>query len=208
MAFIIAVIGGVILLFKYMSDSAANTTYRTNFNRSMSMTKTRFQEWKDQVEDRALEEDLHDYIFSPEHREEVSNTIKEAYQNIPSLKDFEFNDCFLAPGLREQCLDIMLAKNGKVRSSFIWMDSIVCSLAPGYGKRTRKEWDEKFEFWVYIMNELKKSVTDARLLFITFDENKSTHIAYDVCDVDEFRYRSGTLSWIHSSYYNDNLEYT
>lgn len=109
-----------------------------------------------------------------------------------------------------ETLDIMLAKRGKIRGSHIshYISSVVVGFGPGKGEYSKGEWDKKYDFWLYIQGELKRHGTDSRLIFRTgYAGTNNPGIAYDIEDVDMFRYQYGELAWLPLTFFDDNLKY-
>lgn len=78
----------------------------------------------------------------------------------------------------------------------------------GDGQQSKKVWDETIEFWTYIRDELRRNGVNARLIFKTGlvgEEHYRT--AYDVDDVEKFRYKAGQLTWLPLTYYDEKLRY-
>lgn len=102
----------------------------------------------------------------------------------------------------------MLAKRGKVRGGTAYSDCCLTGLGSGKGKYTKSEWDKEFDFWVYIQDELRRQSAEARLIFRTgYTGTSDPRVAYDVDDVDIFRYQYGYLTWLPLTYFDDNLQY-
>lgn len=122
--------------------------------------------------------------------------------NIPK-KDRES----IAAARREDALDIMLARRGKVRNCNT-LGGTITLLDRGEGQHTKARWDETFEFWVYIRDELRRHGVDARLVSITglFGDARYA-AAYDVDNVKEFRYLAGRLAWLPQTEYDNDLKY-
>lgn len=109
-----------------------------------------------------------------------------------------------------ETLDIMLAQRGKIRSELIshYIESGLPGFTPGRGEYTKEEWDKKFDFWMYIRDELRRHDREARLIFHTgYAGTGGPGVAYDADDVDKFRYQYGELMWLPLTYFDDNLCY-
>ena len=109
---------------------------------------------------------------------------------------------------RGWALNIMLAKRGKVSHTGVLDRSAVDLLHMGDGQQSKKVWDETIEFWTYIRDELRRNGVNARLIFKTGlvgEEHYRT--AYDVDDVEKFRYKAGQLTWLPLTYYDEKLRY-
>lgn len=109
-----------------------------------------------------------------------------------------------------ETLDIMLAQNGKVRYEVIshHINSFLVGLGPGQDDYSKEEWNKKFDFWVYIQEELRRHGVNTRLIFRTgYAGTNGPGIAYDVSDVEAFRYQYGQLTWLPLTYFDDDLQY-
>lgn len=195
-------------------------------NKRIDWHKERIEKWRELVADKAQEEDLADFIRDPENYNEVWAEVRDAYLQMPSCKSFtrillypvmvkQFASTTytkkqrenIAASNRQNALDIMLAKRGKVRYVNTCDGWIAKHLVAGHGKSSKRVWDEAFDMWVYIRDELRRHEVPARLIFCTGETLASKQTAYDVDDVEHFRYKSGTLIWLPLTYFDDNLRY-
>lgn len=166
--------------------------------------------WRALVIDRALEEDLRDFITKHENREAVWSEIQDAYQKMNFQKDYASANEWAYDGVLnktkagraayhrhrfEQPLDIMLAKRGKLRD---YLSSLpIAYLSCGEGERTRANWDRTVEFWIYIRNELRNNGVDAELAFEPDKPLDVVDCRYFYVDrIDMFKYQSGKLRWV------------
>lgn len=217
--FLIAFFGGIYLIPKLISEKVERDQSEREFAFQRDFREKRSNAWKAQVIDTALQEDLYDYVVDPKNREAVWDVVREAsakmrfQKSYDSINEWEYDGVldrtkagrnlyhvhrFLEP------LDILLAKNGKVRS--IKAMSPVAYLSTGEGQRTKLKWDRTVEFWVYIRDELRKSGVDACLLFKE-ESNEGMYKGnyFYVDDVEKFRYKCGELSWLPSTWVNSDL---
>lgn len=183
--------------------------------------KARLEAWRELVVDKALEEDLADFISNPENYEAVWAEIHDAYLQMPSRKSFVGISLYatrlsgltkkqqekIAASNRQEALDIMLARRGKVRYVNTCDGWHIKDLMPGHGKSSKQVWDEAFDLWVYIRDELRRNGAPARLVFQTGEIEEFKRTVYDADDVGQFRYQNGSLVWLPVTNYDDNLKY-
>lgn len=184
--------------------------------------KARLEEWRELVADKALEEDLADFIGDPENYEAVWAEIHDAYLQMPSRKSFIGVSLYatmlkqicgltkkqqekIAASNRQDALDIMLARRGKVRYVTTCNGWHIKDLMPGHGSSSRQAWDETFDLWVYIRDELRRNGVPAQLVFQTGEIEEFKRTAYDADDVEQFRYMNGSLVWLPVTNFDDNL---
>lgn len=208
--------------------SNKNDTKKANraSEHSLEWHKERLEKWREAVTDRALEENLADFIGNPENYAEVWAEVQAAYQEMPSRKSFTRVSLYsymvkqpagttytkkqrenIAASNRQDVLDIMLARRGRVRYINTCDGWHVKDLAPGYGDSSKRSWDEAFDMWVYIRDELRRHGVSAQLVFLTGETQEFKRTAYDADDVDQFRYKNGTLFWLPLTHFDDNLKY-
>lgn len=221
-----ALFGGAFWGTKIMHGKRIDTVVSANIENRIAVHNARKQEWHNAVSDIALQNDLIRFIAKEKNYDAVWSEVKEAYQQMPShqtynvillhermVKGYQNNSYTksqrdnIVNSSRNSALNIMLARRGKVQCCYASGPCDVDNLKAGYGEDAKKLWDEKFEFWLYIRNELRKHGVDARLIFKTaaLAEHQST--AYDADDVNKFRYRAGSLTWLPLTYFDDNLLY-
>ncbi len=188
----------------------------------------RQQAWERQVCDRALEENLRLFIADPQNYDKVWEEVHEAYLQMPSCRSY--TRILLHPHMvvrhygrgkytkrqceniaeheRRQALNIMMARRGKVRSHDTQSTSAIELLKRGDGQQSRKVWDELFDMWVYVRNELRRNGVDARLIFKTgLTGPEYTQTAYDADDVAKFHYQAGQLIWLPLTFFDKDLRY-
>ncbi len=224
---LIALFGGMYLCARIASDKSTSKAFDRSMEKRNAWYTERQEQWREQVTDRALEEDLSYFISDPANYDKVWEEVHAAYQQMPSCKDFTQILLYeymvaaqygksqytkkqrenIAASNRRNALYIMLARRGKVRDGDTWGSSPVTYLHRGEGEHTRRAWDEEFDFWVYIRDELRRHEVNARLIFVEdWDVTEWRHQAYDVDDVEKFRYKSGAITWLPLTYFDDNLE--
>lgn len=207
--FFIALFGGIWSSGTILAEASEQSHSKQKSDRQTA----RRDAWKAQVVDRALEEDLRDYVSKHENRELVWAEIQEVYRTMNFQKVYASANEWALDGATnktkagkmwyrhhrfDEPLDILLAKHGKLRYEKSWMS--VAHLYPGEGQRTRAEWDRTVEFWTYIRDELRKHGIDAKLLLKSgFKPNSMEYKYYDIEDVDTFRYQPGDLVWLHDT---------
>lgn len=108
---------------------------------------------------------------------------------------------------KDRRVDMQLAKLGKVRSDARCYQSTVDSLALGTTEQSKIRWEETLRFWVSIRDELVARGVKARLIFVCGSANDWEAQVYDADDVEQFRYKSGTLHWLPNTYFNDDLSF-
>ncbi len=238
---LIALFGGMYLCARFASDKSASKAFDRSVEKRDAWHTERQKQWESQVYDRALEEDLRNFIVealsSKEIREKVWEEVNEAYMQMPSRRDeiyasspdmmnlsnfhiFGYTGPIAYEDLSkkrrqeavsdwiDETLDIMLARRGRIRSHPGKYCYCLTSLGPGEGKYSKSEWDKKFDFCVYIRDELRRHGVAARPVFNTGYAGSDDHgIAYDIDDVDKFRYKYGTIQWLPLTYFDDNLHY-
>lgn len=202
----IALVGGICSAGKILADASE----LNNSKQISDCYMNRLSVWKQQVVDRALEEDLRDYITKHENRESVWAEIREVYQKMCFQKNYTSANDWVLDGAADKTkagrerykhrrfdepLDILLAKHGKLRNDKSSLS--IAHLCCGEGQRTRADWDRTVEFWSYIRDELRKHGVDAQLLFqagYTTGAMKAQY--FDVDKVETFRYQHGNLVWL------------
>lgn len=113
----------------------------------------------------------------------------------------------IAVSNRQDALDIMLARRGKVRYVNTCDGWHIKDLMPGHGESSKRAWDEAFDLWVYIRDELRRNGVPAKLIFQTGEIEEFKRTAYDADDVEKFRYMSGSLTWLPLTNFDHNLNY-
>ena len=226
--FFVALFGGVHYGGKILAESAEVKRFDRSSAAKFAYHDQRLQEWKGQVCNRALEEDLKCLIADPQSYEDVWEEVHAAYLKMPTYQSYTTillhpymvmryygRDTYtkkqrenIAGHERRRALDIMLARRGKV-SGYGTQDRVAVDLLHrGDGVQSKKVWDETFEFWVYIGDELRRNNVNARLIFkVGLVGDERTQTAYDVDDVEKFRYQAGQLTWLPLTFYDDNLQY-
>lgn len=226
--FFVALFGGVHYGGKILAESAEVKGFDKSSRSRIVNHDLRLQEWKSKVYDRATEEDLKCLIADPRNYEKVWEEVHEAYIQMPEHRSYTtilLHDSMvlqhygkgtytkkqretIAKHGRDRALSIMLAKRGKVCSAGVLDRSTVDLLHNGDGQMSKKVWDETFEFWTYIRDELRRNGVDAQLIFKTgLFGSEDKQVAYDVDDVEKFRYKAGQLTWLPLTYYDENAQY-
>ncbi len=215
----IALFGGVYSVAKILADRSDMKSNIFDSDCRSRRWESRLQAWRARVEDRALEEDLWDYITKYENRKDVWAETLGFYMGTCLHKVYDSADDWVHDGVMDNTkagremyrkrrfyepLDIMLAKRGKLRSVFI--SNPVAYLVPGEGQRTRNEWDKTLEFWLHIQDELRGNGVSAQLLFGPQNMYEHPYRGYFNADeVEKFRYRSGCLVWLPTTWVGTNL---
>ena len=181
--------------------------------------RARLEGWRELVADKALEEDLADLINDPANYEDVWAEVHDAYLRMPSCKLFtrillystmvkqlrgatytKKQQETIAASNRQDALDIMRYIN----TCDGWH---IKDLMPGHGESSKRAWDEAFDLWVYIRDELRRNGVPAKLIFQTGEIEEFKRTAYDADDVEKFRYMSGSLTWLPLTNFDHNLNY-
>lgn len=202
----IALFGGAYSAGKILAEKSELNGSKQTSERHMS----RLNAWRVQVVDRALEEDLRNYVAKHENREFVWMEICGIYQRICPQKDYISADDWALDGALDKTksgrqwykqhrfdepLDIMLAKRGKLRSDRASLP--IAHLFSGDGQQTRADWDRTVSFWTCIRDELRRCGVDARLLFRCGNiSNTAKRQYFDIDKVETFRYQHGDLVWL------------
>lgn len=227
MELILFIILALILFVRIGSENSAAKIADKRIARSISWFRARQQAWQEQVSDRALEEDLKFFIADPRNYDKVWEEVHEAYLQMPTYKSYttillheqmvlryygkgaysKKQRENIAEYERDRALNIMLAKRGKVCRNGVQDRSTLDSLGRGEGRHSKKVWDETIEFWTFIRDELRRNGVNARLIFKMGAFNDMDSIAYDVDDIEKFRYQAGLLTWLPLTYYDENLRY-
>lgn len=235
--FFIALFGGAYYTNKFFGEKATSDMYERNRKAIRDYYLKRLFHWIEQVCDRALEEELARSIaeaqnnnWSGELGEEIWAEIRDAYLHMPTRKEFAertphlsaINSTIFLPKTKKQwdahikanaveCeryLNILLARRGKVRNASLDSKYILDTLCCGNDQFSKNTWNKIFEYWVYIRDELRRNGVNARLIFkMGMVGEEHTQIAYDVDDVEKFRYHAGQLTWLPLTYYDENLQY-
>ena len=226
--FFVGLFGGVHYGGKILAESAEVKRFDKSSAEMLAYHNHRLQLWKSQVSARSMEEDLKLFIEDPINYEKVWEEVHDAYLHMPTCESYttillhepmvlryygkgaytKRQRENIAEHERGWALNIMLAKRGKVSHTGVLDRSAVDLLHMGDGKQSKKVWDETIEFWTYIRDELRRNGVNARLIFKTGlvgEEHYRT--AYDVDDVEKFRYKAGQLTWLPLTYYDEKLRY-
>lgn len=226
--FFVALFGGVHYGGKILAENAEAKRYDNVYKARFAYHEQRQQQWKMQVADRALEEDLERLIADPHNYADVWEEVHAAYLQMPTHKSYTTILLYepmvlrhygrnaytkkerenIASYNRRNALDIMLANRGKVRHCNTLPGTILETLERGNGEHSMRVWDEILEHWVYIRDALRRNGVDARLIFkmgVCGEEHQ--RIAYDVDNVEQFRYKAGQLTWLPLTFYDENLQY-
>jgi hypothetical protein len=223
MALIIGVMLALILLFKFAGDKAGSASYEQKFKRHMETKEERMAKWKAEACDPALEEDLSYFIRDPYKYKEVWGEVSDAYSHMPlhkGISSIPLNmitaEKYYGKSVpkkrreehveenRKEVLHIMLARRGKVMKQYTDTDLLLDGFGSGIGEHTKRDWEKKYEFWMYIYDELLRHGVHARLLFIVYDSERKTYVAYDYKDVP--KYSPGHIKWFQQTTYSDDLK--
>lgn len=227
MELILFIILGMVLFARIGIDKSESKSATRLSGRRIEWHKARIDEWRKLASDKALEEDLTYFIGDPKNYDKVWSEVCNAYLQMPSCKTFTrillhlsmVEQCYgkgncskkqcenIAASNRMDALDIMMARRGKVRYINTCDGWQVKDLAPGDGAHSKQVWDEAFDLWVYIRDELRRHGVPARLIFKTGGFQEHQQMAYETDDVNEFRYQHGTLIWLPLTYFDDDLKY-
>lgn len=213
-----------VLFARVVVDRSAVRKSDQKIRKDVSWFKARQQSWHECVSDRVLEENLQSFISNSQNYDEVWREVHSAFLHMQMYRGKTSIAIFstmvddehgpLTPKQREEkirsnrkmALDIMLARRGKVRDVNTWGNGFVAALSLGDGQHTKALWDETFELWLYIRDELRRNGVSARLIFQTAESQPHRRTAYDADDVEEFRYKHGTLTWLPLTYFNEDLK--
>lgn len=230
MALIIAIVLAIIILIKVGSDKVNSAEYERKRKLQQDTRASRMASWRAEAGHAALEEDLRYFILEPQNYDKVWDEVHSAYLHMPlhkGIQSIQLNsytvEQYYGKGVpkkhREEiaaenrllALHIMLARRGKVLLRYTETDLKVDSFAPGVGEKTKRDWDEKYEFWSYIYEELLRQGVNARLLFIrnvaapTKDNpNQRREIACEYGDTP--RYEPGYIQWFQQTTFTDDLK--
>lgn len=226
MALILFLVLGSILFVRVGVDKGETKKANQESARRIGWHEERLMRWRELVSDIALEEDLSDFIRNPANYEKVWEEVHDAYQQMPSCRLFtrillhptmvkavygthytKKQQESMADSNRQEALDILLARRGKVRFVGTMPDWHIKHLMPGHGETSRREWDEAFDLYVYIRDELRRHGVPARLVFQTPETQEFMRTTYDADDVGRFRYQAGTLTWLPLTYFDENLSH-
>lgn len=226
MELILFLLFGGVLFARVGTDKSETKKANQVADQRLSWHKARLEAWRELVADKALEEDLADFISNPANYDDVWAEIHDAYLQMPSHKSFTrvFLYSFMvkqfcgttytkkqqekiAASNRQDVLDIMLARRGKVRYVNTCDGWHLKDLMPGNGESSKRAWDEAFDLWMYIRDELRRNGVPARLIFQTGEIEEFKRTVYDADDVEKFRYMSGTLTWLPLTNFDHNLRY-
>ena len=230
MPLIIAIVLSVIIIIKVGSDKANSAEYERERKAKQDTLASRMDSWQAEAGDAALEEDLRYFILEPQNYDKVWNEVHSAYlhmalhkdiQSIP-LNSYAVEQYFgkgipkkqreeIAAKNRADVLHIMLARRGKVMFRYTRADLKIDSFAPGVGEHTKRNWDEKYEFWSYIYEELLRHSVNARLLFIRNiaapTKDNPGHMQEVACESKEApKYEPGYIQWFQQTAFTDDLK--
>ena len=154
---------------------------------------------------------------------QVAEMLREVYSQLPSYKDiFDGNPWLNYFGARmgknaqhisyqdkepERCIDWLLAKKGRIRQHIYTDDGV--SFPYGGTARQKLAWDRQYEFWMRILQEIRKVAPESRLIYTQDLEGpRFDKVAYDAeKDLDKFRHKAGRICWLYLTHYDDNLQY-
>lgn len=226
MELILFLLFGGVLFTRVGVDKSETKKAHQAANQRMDWHRARIEEWRELVADKALEEDLADFIANPANYEDVWVEVQDAFLQMPSRKSFArillfpfmvnqlYNTTYtkkqqekIAASNQQDALDIMLARRGKVRYINTCDGWHIKDLMPGNGESSKRAWDEAFDLWVYIRDELRRNGVPAQLIFQTGEIEEFKRTAYDADDVEKFRYMNGTLTWLPLTNFDHNLSY-
>ena len=226
MELILFLLLGGVLFTQVGVDKSKTKKANQAADQRLSWHKARLEAWRELVADKVMEEDLTDLINNPANYDDVWAEIRDAYLQMSSRKSFtrvllysfmvkQFcgTTCTkkqqekIAASNRQDVLDIMLARRGKVRYVNTCDGWCVKDLMPGNGESSKRAWDEAFDLWAYIRDELRRNGVPARLIFQTSEIEEFKRTVYDIDDVEKFRYMSGTLTWLPLTNLDYNLSY-
>jgi len=226
--FFVGLFGGVHYGGKILAESAEVKRFDKSSAEMLAYHDQRLRLWTNQVSDRSMEEDLKLFIADPRNYEKVWEEVHEAYLNMPTCKSYTTillhepmvlryygRNAYtkkqrenIAEHERSWALSIMLARRGKVTNTGVLDRSAVDLLHKGDGQQSKKVWDETVEFWTYIRDELRRNGVDARLIFKTgLVGGEHQRAAYDIDDIEKFRYQAGQLTWLPLTNYGESLQY-
>ena len=223
-----ALFGGAYYTAKIVSDKSATKEYNRQSKARFAWHNERVERWKEQVIDRALEENLTNFIADPYNYDKVWEEVQTAYQRIPSYKGLDrillHEDMVVAlfgkryytkkergnivAAHRKEALDIMLSKRGKVRGPQVcYLDRILIA-ERGAGEDSRSVWDGHYDFVLFLRDTLRENGVNARPIFMSglFAAEHEAQ-AYDMEDVEKYRYLAGRFVWLPLTFYDDNLQY-
>lgn len=226
MELILFLLLGGVLFTRVGVDKSETKKANQAANQRMDWHRVRIEEWRELVADKALEEDLADFIANPANYEDVWAEVQDAFLQMSSRKSsarillfpFMVNQLCgitytkkqqekIATSNQQDALDIMLARRGKVRYINTCDGWHIKDLMPGNGESSKRAWDEAFDLWVYIRDELRRNGVPAQLIFQTGEIEEFKRTAYDADDVEKFRYMSGTLTWLPLTNFDHNLNH-
>ena len=225
--FLLALFGGTYYGAKILGEKAELKAYDRSFKSRMEWHNAHQTLWQQQVCDRALEEDLEYFIADPANYDKVWEEVHSAYLQMPSCENFTKILLYepmiaklygkskytkkqrenIAAARREDALDIMLAKRGKVRFINTFAGGLTYDTLAGNGEHSKRLWDQDYDMWLYLRNELRLHGVDARAIFKAGTGGEYKQVAYDLDDVDKFRYMSGRFTWLPLTFFDDNLNY-
>lgn len=223
----LALFGGAYYGAKIASDKAALKAHNMGIDAVIAWRKDRVEKWAAQVADHALQEDLAYFIADPQNYDEVWKEVHDAYQQMPShrgstqillyesmVSTLYGKDRFtkkqrenIAAAFRDDALDIMLARRGKVRYINTTIYGLEKTISPGYGEHSRAEWDRTFDMWLYLRDELRRHGVNARAIFKTGGSTENRQTAFDLEDVEKFRYEWGIFTWLPLTCFDENLRF-
>ena len=225
-----ALFGGGWLFGKIKSDTASKKAYERKRNKVQEICDDRRMSWRAMAGHAAIEEDLKQLILDPKNYDVVWREVHSAYLHMPLHRDYrEIPLNSYAVGLcsgnkytekereniakknREIALHIMLARRGKVPVIYTTSDLVIDAFSPGMGETSKRVWDEKYEFWGYIVDELRRNGVNSRLLFLQKLQSPAPNDPYRIkevaCDYKNVpRYVGGYIKWWQQTAYDDNLQ--
>lgn len=196
--------------------------YNRDYKKRSDWHSERIEKWRELVEDKAMERELIYFISDPANYGKVWEEVHDAYLQMPSHKLLSMIPIHhtmvketrskkkienIVTYCRKEALDIMLARRGKVRSVNTLPEWQIEYFEPALEKDSRQVWDMRLDIWVYIKDELQRHGVPARLIFKNPFIQDFEQTPYDVNDVEKFHYNGGELVWLHTTYYDDNLNY-
>lgn len=226
--FFLALFGSLHYGTKISSERAASKAYDKSSKARFTWHDERLRKWQEQVIDRALEEDLKNFIADPCNYDKVWEEVQSAYQQIPFYKHYtkvllheHMVEVYFGKGqytkkqrenivaaYREDALDIMLSKRGKVRGPQVSSLDKILIVNKGDGERSRSLWDRDYDFVLFLRNALRKNGVNARAIFLSglFGSEHESQ-AYDIENIEKFHYMAGRFVWLPLTFFDDDLHY-
>lgn len=142
--------------------------------------------------------------------------LAQAYIQLPSCRDLTETQAmtiiydrlkYNKKNNREyrKCLMWIMSQRGSIVSP---VDNDIVTFGASFTEREKLAWDMEYEFAMLILSEIRKVSPESRIIYENLEPLEWEKTVYDAeRDIDKFRYKPGSLHWLHLTYFDDDLKY-